>query len=210
MPRPMPPLGTDFGIYVDRMLTVCASIEIVRESSQSNSPARRELTHVRLGHLYEAAYLRVFAKWETFLEETCLRHMIGYTSPMYAPMPMMTGIKTLSVARTQLYGTRDYLLWHNPRLAARRASTHLVNSPVETVLYSSIQSLEWMAAVRHRIAHDSDDARSKFDAATMGLAGQRYRGGRPGLFLRSPSSGSQRWLPTLATRLKTTALQIAP
>ena len=206
----MPPLGTRFCSYVDGMLTVCTSIEVIREASQAGSLVRRELTYRRLGHIYEAAYLRIFSRWETFLEEACLRYMVHYHSPIYTPVVLVGGINTLSDARAALYGGGSYLLWHDPARVAARAAAHLSGCPIETVTNASIQSLNWMAAVRHRVAHDSDDARSKFDAATMSLAGQRYPGGRPGLFLRSTDSAHQRWLPLLAIRLKNLALQIAP
>lgn len=210
MPRPMPPLGTEFGTYVDRMLAVCSAIEVIRETSPSRSSIRRELTHERLVYLYEASYLRVFARWENFLEETCARYMLGYASPLYQPVHVGGRQSTLADARKLLYRNRDFALWHNPTTVSARAADHLVGSPIETVTISSLQSLTWMAAVRHRVAHDSSDARSQFDAASMGLAGRRFPGSRPGRLLRSSDGVPHRWLSVLATRLKNTALQIAP
>lgn len=210
MPRRMPPLGSRFAAYVDRMVAVCEAVEVTRTQSEPGSAARTRLTSPRLIHLYEAAYLRIFASWEAFLEECCVRYMIGYVSPMYSPVVLVGGLSTLADAREQLYGQRDFLLWHNPRTVIGRAQSALSSSPIETVASSSLQALEWMAAVRHRVAHDSDNARDKFDRATMGLAGRRYRGGRPGLFLRAIDGGQSRWLPLLGSRLQGLATQIAP
>ncbi len=206
----MPPLATKFGAYADRMVAICEAIEITRAQSLPGTVARAQLTSDRLAYLYEAAYLRIFSSWETLLEECCVRYMIGYEAPLYTPTVSISGLSTIADSRAQLYGSRDYVLWHNPRTVRSRAAEYMVNSPIETVATSSLQTLESMAAIRHRIAHDSHDARQKFDAATMGLAGRRYRGGRPGRFLRASDGVPTRWLPVLARRLKGLALQIAP
>jgi hypothetical protein len=70
-----------------------------------------------------------------------------------------------------------------------------------------------IASLRHRVAHGSHDARVRFDAATMLLAGRRVRGANPGRFLRSFNSSSvpsERWLVTVASELIALAHQIAP
>ncbi len=206
----MPPLGSRFAIYADRMTAVCEAVEITLAQSQPGTVARKQLTHQRVALLYEAAYLRIFSSWEIFLEDVCLRQMLGYSSPMYSPSVSVGGLVTLADARAHIYGKRDYVLWHNPDAVRKRVAGRLVNSPIETVVNSSFQSLEWMSYVRHRVAHDSDDARGKFDGATMGLAGRRYPGGRPGHFLRASDGIPRRWLPTLSARLKGLAIQIAP
>lgn len=205
----MPPLATRFGDYVDKMIGVCEAVEITLASDQPGGVARTQLTSNRVMHLYEAAYLRMFSAWESFLEECCIRYMLDYHSPHYSPVVSVGGLGTLQDARLHIYGGRDYVLWHNPNAVVGRVSSRLANSPIETVVNSSYQTLEWMAFVRHRVAHDSDDARSKFDGATMGMAGRRYVGGRPGRFLRAADGVPIRWLPTLGARLKALALQIA-
>jgi hypothetical protein len=210
MPRPLPAFGTSFCAHVDRMLDVCVSIENARLLSGAAEPIRRELNHVRLAHLYEAVYLRIFSLWEVFLEETCVRYMLGYQSPTHSPRVLIGGIATISDAKSHLYGGRDYILWHNPTTVVSRVQTRLDASPIETVISSSTTILKDMAAVRHRIAHDSLDARSRFDSATMQLAGRRYPGGRPGRFLRDTVPAGQRWLPELGARLKGLAMQMAP
>jgi hypothetical protein len=209
MPRTLPPLASRFGDYVDKMMGVCEAVEITLASDEPRGVARTQLTPSRVVHLYEAAYLRMFSAWENFLEECCIRYMLDYQSPQYSPVVCVDGLSTLKEARTHVYGGRDYVLWHNPNAVVARVSSRLENSPIETVVNSSYQALEWMAFVRHRVAHDSDDSRGKFDGATMGMAGRRYLGGRPGRFLRANDGVPVRWLPTLGARLKALAIQIA-
>jgi hypothetical protein len=76
---------------------------------------------------------------------------------------------------------------------------------------SARSSLEVFAAVRHRIAHGQEDARRKFDLATMNLCGKRYRGSRAGKFLRdwdTSTAVSLRWLESMATGLEGLSSQI--
>jgi hypothetical protein len=79
-------------------------------------------------------------------------------------------------------------------------------------LQSSAARLAMFAAIRHRVAHGQDDAKQKFNQATMFLCGRRYRGARPGSFLRDWDTSSQpnrRWLEVISLELANLARQIA-
>ncbi len=178
------------------------------------SVAFRELRVSRLEALHEMAYLRIFLEWERFLEEAFLRTLCGYVSSQYTPQftPGRVQCGTLAGARVALYEGKDYLLWHNPGVTARRARRWFVDCPMELATLSSQARLEWLAAVRHRVAHGSTDARRKLDAATMGLAGRRYRGSSAGRFLRdwdTTGASPRRWLGSAALELVSLARQIA-
>ena len=172
MPRQMPPLAKDLASAVTAAIDLAEAGEIVRAGAPKGTVAYRELQPPRLEALYEMAYLRVFVAWESFLEASFLRTLRGYESPIYAPVfaPCRSRQRTLAEARRSLYGVRDYLLWHNPKLTMRRAQHWFIDSPHETVILSSLTRLEWFAAVRHRIVHAPDDTRQKLDDATLGLA----------------------------------------
>lgn len=210
MPRGMPPLGTKFASTVRDATSLTAAFEVWRTQSSGDSRVRSELTPGRLELIYELAYLRTFAEWEGFLEEVSVRHLCGYTSPMYVPNLLIARAPTLFHARRTLAGNRPYVLWHDPQAVQTRVSSHLVGSPVAQVVASSQQHLIWLAAIRHRVAHHSTDAMTKFDQATMGLTGMRVPGARAGRFLRRRHSSGLRIFDWTMSSLENLALQIAP
>ena len=215
MPRNMPALGSEFRRQVDSAILIAKAGELARDALPARSAARGELRPSRLEAIYEMAYLRIFVMWEVFLEETLIRMMCLQRSPLCTPVPQVPGTRfpSLAAARAALYGGQRYLLWHDPGRVVARSRAWLHLGPHELVIASQSANLEWMASVRHRIAHGSDDARSKFDFASMQLAGRRYRGASAGRLLRDADPNSvaeERWLTILGRALGDLALQIAP
>jgi hypothetical protein len=211
----MPPLATRFGAEVDRALELAEAGEVARVNLPKQSTALREWRVPRLEALYEMAYLRIFVGWEVFLEEAFLRMMCGYQSSVYAPV-FASGqgrCVTLNDAQRDLYAGQDFLLWHNPGTVRRRAMNWLQLSPHETVIDSNFSRIEWLAYVRHRVAHGSTHAKGQLDTATINLAGRRYPGASAGKFLRDWDGGSSppiRWLQSIGAEFKSLASQISP
>lgn len=210
MPRQMPPLAATYSVQVDSAVRLSQAFEVARATSHVTSQAYAELTVPRLERAYELAFLRMFAQWEVFLEEVTCRYLRGYASALYVPSLRVQKPRTLTAARRELAGGRDYSLWHNPDTVGRRVAKRLDACPVETVVRSSHTQLEAMGQLRHRVAHHSDDARQKFDNATMTLGGFRVQGARAGRFLRREVATSVRWLEYLGSQLKGLAGQMAP
>lgn len=209
----MPPIGSAFGDTVDRTAQILQGLETLRDSAPNGSPTKRTLTPTRLEFAYEAGFLRVFTQWESLLEESTLRYMCGYTYLGYIPaFPPLSGKQpNLTVARSVLFGSNHYLLWHNATKNANRVAGRLMGCPIENVMRSSLAWLEPVSHVRHRIAHDTQDSRAKFDLATLHLAGRRLHGGSVGRFLRGtdPTGASRRFNQITGT-LKRLAIQVAP
>jgi hypothetical protein len=209
----MPPLGTGYAEVADGSLAAAAAVEMARLAVPADSVARKALNSTRMHYVYEAAFLKTFAAWETLLEEATLRYMCGYSAVLY-PNPAfpanITRATSLAQARQRLFGNYPFLLWHDPTRNANRVSGWVQGCPVEVVATTAQQWLEWVAAVRHRIAHRSDDARHKFDNATMGLAGVRIPGASAGRFLRSEAPSGRRWIVELTGGMKGLAIQVAP
>jgi hypothetical protein len=204
----MPQLASAFRHRVVHSLELAEAGEFAAQSSASAEwrPARVEL-------LYELAFLRIFIDWETFLEQTFLRYLCGYRSihGLYAPISGNYCVSLLG-AESLIFGPAGFALWHNPIRVMQRSQQHLTLCPHEVVIQSNYTRLEYFAAVRHRIAHGQDDAKQKFNTATMSLCGRRYRGGRPGSFLRDwdrSVTPNRRWLETLGLELVGLARQIA-
>ncbi len=190
--------------------------ERLRAHSLIGRVVRRELTDHRRLLLYELAYLRAFNQWEVFLDSIFVRYLCGYEFGGLCETPLTAFARDLSTAQATLYAGRPYLLWHNPQDAIRRANRHFtINNRLSTVIGSALADLEDFGAIRHRIAHDHTDARVKFDAACMRLAGRHFWGSRPGSFLRAQTlCGTpllpMTWLGRICSDLGGLASQLAP
>jgi hypothetical protein len=210
----MPDFVGDFRRKTEEALKLAEAGEVARLEANAGSRTRELLHPVRVEALYELAYLRVFVGWEAFLEEVFLRFLCGYTSPRGNPVPVagFTFLRTLVQAQQAVLGGNRFVLWHNPQRVITRAQRFFATSSIEAIVLSNLARLEALAAVRHRITHAQDDARSKFDLATMSLSGRRYAGSRPGLFLRDQDPAAvppSRWLTSLANELNNLARQVA-
>jgi hypothetical protein len=208
----MPALGSEFAVVVDESLAVTRAIEVARNESRVRSLTRRELTSRRIDVTYEAAFLRIFAEWEVFLEQVTIRYMCGYYSNLYSPLfvPGVTPSPDLQSAEAALHGGSAFILWHSVRRNMNRVHKFLDNCPVESVSDSASAWLTDVASVRHRIAHRSEDARVEFDTATRNFSGRRFTSSSAGKFLRSFSPSTDRWIVELTNGLKGLAVQIAP
>lgn len=179
-------------------------------AARPTTEVRRNLKTPQMEALYEAAFLRIFASWEVFQEDATARFMAGAVSPSYQPVAA-TGKslhRSLRAARTALYNGSDFLLWHNPTKAIDRISRFLVGSPLEMELSNSQNRLQHLGNIRHRVAHSSDDADTKFKAAALHLTGVSFNGS-PGKLLRasdaSDSLNLKRWVSVITKELLDTA-----
>lgn len=208
----MPSLGSAYTVLADRAVATATAIEIVKSSLPTGTVPHRELSVFRIELAYEAVFLRVFTGWEDLLEESSVRFACGYYVPWYVPTFPAGGspAANLADARAKILDGRPYALWHDPRRNARRVGRWVSTCPVEQMMVATQQWLEWVAAIRHRIAHRSNDSKVKFDLATMALSGRRVAGGSAGRFLRSWAPSGRRWLTTFSDDLKGLAGQIAP
>jgi hypothetical protein len=210
----MPDLAGEFRRRADDALRLAEAGEVARLESARGSRTRQLLHPTRVEALYELAFLRVFVGWEAFLEQAFLRFLCGYTS-LRGISVIAAGVGTprnLVQAEQAVLGANAYVLWHNPNHVVGRARRFFATSSLETTILSNTARLEAIASVRHRIAHPQSDARTKFDRATMALAGRRYSGSRPGSFLRDHDPNTLppvRWLESLTDELHALAQQVA-
>lgn len=212
MPRKMPPLAAQFRQSVSEALALARAGDLAAAAPVGGS-LRGEWHVARVELLYELAYLRIFVEWELFLEQTFLRYLCGYVSVGGHIYPPAVGsfYATLQAAETAILAGRPFALWHDPIRVIGRARQLLTRCPHESVIASHTARLVDLAAVRHRIVHGQKDAKQKFDTATINLAGRRYRGARPGRFLRDwDHSGTlaRRWLSALGLELGNLAQQM--
>jgi hypothetical protein len=217
MPRQMPRF--DNALH-DNALTAVSIVGAGELSRHSGAPAiRKEWKLARLEALYELAYLRVFAAWESYLEAIFYRSLCGYASAAGQEKLIAGGYYlSLADAEAAVLGGQSYVLWHSPQKVITRCQAHFIPSTsgggpcaLESTVASNLARLEHLAATRHRIVHNQADAKNKFDAATLHLAGRTYAASRPGKFLRDyhPSrTPQQRWLEVAVTELSSLMAQM--
>ena len=214
MPQLTPSLEAEFRTRVTAAIRLAEIGEVARFEAAAGSQSRRNLHPARIELLYELAYLRIFVSWEAFLEQVFLRYLCGHVSAR-GPVVLATGIsaiRTIADAEAAVLGNRRFVLWHDPQKVIARSKRFFTKCPIETIVLSNATRLEHLASVRHRITHSQKDARRRFDKATMLIAGKRYRGARPGSFLRdvdTTGTPPQQWIKQLGAELQGLAKQIA-
>jgi hypothetical protein len=207
----MPGLNVSFSLEVDRATQLARAGERVRAGSPPKSIAREELTPTRLEALYEAAYLRLFLAWETFLEQTFHRYLCGHVSALGGCALTNPPYTALVAAEAAVLGGHDFVSWADPTKVVRRSQRYMTDGFHETVLLSDQARLIHFQSIRNRVAHPSQFARNMFDAATRALALRRYPGSSAGRFLRDRAALTpypKVWLEVIADELVSLAHQI--
>jgi hypothetical protein len=212
----MPDLAASFQTKIDNSLSLPEGLVQLRAKLKSGTPEAGLLHQDKIDTSYEAVYLRIFVAWEDFLEASFMRFLCGYKTTTYTPTfnpstSAHTPARTLAAANLLILGGQQYKLWHNPKHVTARSIGFFTAGRHETILSSSTSRIEYFASIRHRIAHGQDDAKNKFDVATMALAGRRYPGSKPCLFLRDWVPGTtprMRWIEAISDELHGLASQI--
>jgi hypothetical protein len=117
MPRAMPPLAAQFAQQVDKALLIAEIGERIRISSPRGSVAWRELHPARLEVLYEMAYLRIFMLWESYLEESFLRYLCGYSTTVGLASLINPPQKTLAPRERQCWVDAHLFHGHSQRVS---------------------------------------------------------------------------------------------
>jgi hypothetical protein len=199
-------------------LTAVSIVGAGELSRLSGGPTiRKEWSTVRLEALYELAYLRVFSAWESYLEAVFYRSLCGFASAA-GQEQLIRGayFSSLASAEADVLGGNAYALWHKPQRVIDRCKKYIksgVGCPCvqELTITSNLTRLDHLASVRHRIVHDQKDAKNKFDAASLHIAGRTYPTSRPGKFLRDydkSQTPSPRWLEVAVTELSSLMTQM--
>ena len=114
-------------------------------------------------YVYEAAYLLIFSAWEGFLEEAMIRFIAGYGNSS-GSVPLQPGkvrCQNIAAARSALFGSRSFLLWHSPDKPIDRSKLWFVNGPHEMVISRILQRFDTTLHIGVQTAADSNfDAQS--------------------------------------------------
>src|SRR5581483_10968895 len=110
MPRPMPRFDLRLAAGAHLAAGVVHAGEIVRLAREP--VGLREWTINRLEALYELAYLRVFAAWETCQEDVFCRTLCGYVSTAGQEVLVAGAFHpNLAAAEAAMLGGQPFKLW---------------------------------------------------------------------------------------------------
>lgn len=181
----------------------------------AKAEAADNFTQIQRFFVYEVSYLLIYSSWENFLEQTFLRFLCGYENSS-GVVTLKTGIvksKTIQNAHLLVLNGMQFKLWHNPQIVIDRSKGYFSSGPHETVLDSVRTDIENFAAIRHFVAHRSEDTKLKFKAAVVAMHGSSLTGERPGRFLRLAThdpvtSTNMTWLDRICKDILRYAKQI--
>ncbi len=208
----MPDLGNACATFqrrIDESERLVSSVEALWQTAPLRSDIRRQIGETQLCALYEMAYLSIFGYWENFIEECLTRMLAGQGCASYAPIILASPKPaSLRAARVLVLGGKPFRLWHDPVRSAARIAAFLTGSPIEAVLLSSQTTIEQYAAIRHAIAHQSEDADATFRVASTNLSGVARRS--PGVLLRAQDHSDPlnpvRWIRIISSDLRRLAV----
>jgi hypothetical protein len=207
MPRLMRRFDTDLAAEGKSLIGLARAGEIVRHAAGPGTPGWTEWPIARLEAIYELAFLRMFVAWETFLDDSFHSYMCGYASRHGQEAPVANYYPTIEAAEIAVLGGQDFVTWYKPFRVISRCQQHVANGRHEAVFTAHVVWLTELGTIRHRIAHGQTHAMQEFDNTTNAWTGKKYRGSRPGTFLRD-WNGDDRWLETLVKRISHLASQI--
>jgi hypothetical protein len=210
MPKSITFLAGAFDTQTSQALQL---IQLLEQNRTAFAGQASSLNATALELSYELAFLRIFGFWESFLEQCFVRLLCGYERGGGDQEALLAGQSYsphISDATVRMHGGNKYVAWYVPSDIVGRCRKYFIAANVETVIATATLILSDQSATRHQVAHVQSHASTQFDAVTMRLTGKRFRGSRPGRFLRTiRNPPNQRWLDQFTSQLRGLANQIA-
>lgn len=170
MPRRLTTVITDFSTRVRDFRRLASD---AYTWSVPIPPATTPLINAkRRNTLTELAFFRVFSAWEAFLEETFILYMLGQQAPRGRKKVHRYGFPpNEDAAYAWVAGENRYANWNPDKVSGRAKRFFKDGGPFLAALTSQQNLLSQMKSVRNAIAHDSEDARKKFEAVVRNELG---------------------------------------
>jgi hypothetical protein len=181
--------------------------DVISSAERARIHQRNDWPPTKIEYLYELAFLRLFSVWESTVESVFLRMMCGHSTRSGQRERLLTGryCHTINDAEIAVLAGQQYALWHNSTKIVQRCQRHFSrrrsSAPpiIEGIISSHQARLDAWAAVRHRIVHEQNDARNRFNQASLMFVGRTYSASRPGKFLSDldrAATPPRRWIDT--------------
>jgi hypothetical protein len=122
------------------------------------------ISESRRDSITELAFLRAFLAWETFLEKSFILYLMGQI-PTHGRAPKRYVFPpNQRLAMEWLAEGRDYAKWAKPGEVSKRATRFFRKGhPFASALRSQQNELANANVIRNMIAHESTNAREKFE-----------------------------------------------
>lgn len=140
--------------------------------------------------MVELAYMRVFLAWETFLEEAFILYMTGATAPrVRAPRRYVLPPSRVWAEKAVTEG-KEYAKWDAQNVASRALRYFADGRPFTDLLRGNQTLFDEAAKIRNAVAHESKNARAKFETVVRSKLGALPPNVTVGGFLCTPVPGA--------------------
>ena len=146
--------------------------------------------------LIEHSVLKLFAKWEYFLEKVFIAYMLGEKSAQGDAVGRFVFPNDENHAYRIVKSVNRYPEWSNVDDVLTNAENFFENSGAFAILRTMKSSLTELKKVRNGIAHISKSAKKDFDNLVLGKLGKVPTGITPAKFLVNYKIGKKRNDPT--------------
>jgi len=163
--------------------------------------------------IFEWAFVKVHAAWETFLENCFLTYMLGgHTASGFAPVRYVFPNNEQHALDIILAG-RDYFRWTDPSIVKKQSNLCFQNGePFGEGLDLAMEDLQEMNTVRNAVVHRSRAALERFKSLVRGKLLTAPLDITPGKFLITTKPGTVRrtYFGHYCNKLKVIANKIVP
>jgi hypothetical protein len=133
-----------------------------RWSTQGSHP---HISKKRRDSMTELAFLRAYLAWEVFLEETFVLYLLGMRAPRgRAPRRYTFPPNRRAAEQWVIPEGRPFAKWDAVAVATRAERFFYGGGTFTPALRSHQSALDDMKTIRNAVAHESQNAREKFEA----------------------------------------------
>jgi hypothetical protein len=175
--------------------------------------ARAQITLQRRDTLTEMAFLRAFTSWEVFLEQAFVLYLLGHRPPKGAPPRRYGFPPTPAAAAEWCLEGRNYAKWNAADVQRKANQWFKDGKPFTPILQARQSHLKQLVTIRNAIAHESSEAKAKFEALVRDELGALPPGTSVGNFLMTTKPTSTppiSFMEFYLTQIEGVAMTIVP
>jgi len=132
---------------------------------QQDAGGNYVLSQIQREFITDSAYLKMFIAWETFLENSFIKYMLG--EPSISGNVITRYVQPLHEqhANNLLIGTQKYVDWSNPEIVKKLCNLHFSpGNPIDTFVSSIFTDLFDLKTIRNAAAHLTSSTRQPLDS----------------------------------------------
>ncbi len=154
---------------IDSLNTFRASIaeanSFIALAFQQDAAGAYVLPQNQRDFISDSAFLKLFIAWETFLEDSFIKYMLGEPSITGASIVRYVQPVDEQHANKILIGTQKYVDWSNPDIVKRLCNLFFdTANPYNTFINSMLTDLFDLKTVRNAAAHLTSTTRQQLDS----------------------------------------------